>query len=239
MCRSVRRLTLVLTLPLLALALLAGQALADSAPTNTLPPTVATLSGLQPSPGQTLIASPGTWTGSPAPTFSYEWYECDYNGLNCVDTGQSGDTYTLANSDYANDLEALVTASNTAGNVSLMSAPVYVMSSGPTLLHPPKISGGTQVGDVLRASTGDWTGYPTPQVYDYTWWDCNRSGADCQPNPQSGGINSTYTLTAADVGHRIEVTVYVDNGNHASGTSALTRVIAAPRPGHHHALIRR
>jgi hypothetical protein len=106
------------------------------------------------------------------------------------------------------------------------SAPV-----GPTLLHPPKISGGTHVGDTLTASSGDWAGSPTPQVYAFTWWDCSPSGTDCQPNPQSGGINSTYTLTAADLGHRVEVTVYVDNGNHASATSALTRVIT--RPAHH------
>ncbi len=47
-----------------------------SAPSNTSLPNI---SG-SPEVGQTLTADPGTWTGSPAPTFSYQWQRCVTTG---------------------------------------------------------------------------------------------------------------------------------------------------------------
>lgn len=225
---SVRRMTLMLALLLLAFGVRAGAASAATPPRNTSPPTVATASGVQPSPGQTLVASPGTWTGKPAPTYTYEWYECDYSGANCVDTGQSGRTYAVGESDYAHDLEVMVTAQNTAATRTVTSAPVYINASAPTLVDPPTLSGGTQVGDTLTVTTGVWSGYPAPQPSAYTWWDCDPTGANCQPNPDI--LGSTYTLAPADVGYRIEVTVYVDNGSQASATTDLSAVVAAAAP---------
>jgi RHS repeat-associated protein len=58
---------------LLVLVVLVGStaALADTAPVNTVPPTIDGLAAI----GQTLHASPGTWTGT-SPTFSYQWQDC-------------------------------------------------------------------------------------------------------------------------------------------------------------------
>jgi len=103
----------------------------------------------------------------------------------------------------------------------------------PTLVHPPMLFGIPQVGQTLTATPGDWSGVPTPQVTSFTWWDCDASGANCQPNPEGPGLNSTFTLTAADIGHRIEATVYVDNGSTASATTCLTAVVRAASPSAH------
>src|SRR5262249_19693161 len=52
----------------------------SSPPVNTAPPTIAGTAAV----GQTLTGSPGTWTGTPAPTFGYQWKRCDSAGNNCT-----------------------------------------------------------------------------------------------------------------------------------------------------------
>lgn len=225
---SVRRLALMLTLPLVLSGLFSGAALAATGPKNTSPPTISTLSGIQPSPGQTLVASTGTWTGKPPLAYTYEWYECDDTGANCVDTNASGSTYAVGDSDYAQDLAVRVTASNSAGQLSVMSAPVYIGPQPPQLLDPPTLSGGTQVGDTLTTTPGVWVTYPAYDAF-YVWSDCDSSGANCTvTDPADSG--PTYTLTAADLGYRVQVTVYVDDGDQASAMSDPTAVVSAASP---------
>jgi hypothetical protein len=200
--------------------LVPGTALAGSAPVNTAMPSI---SGV-PQDGQTLTASPGTWSGSPAPSFSYEWYECDSA---CADTGQSGTTYTLGDSDYSHQLEVKVTASNSAGSATATSERSgFIGSLGPTETSPPTVSGSAEVGNTLVASPGTWLSYP---AFDssFVWFDCDSSGGNCTDSLSPSGYGSSYTLTAADVGYTIEVEVYVDNGNSASAMSGPSAVVTA------------
>jgi hypothetical protein len=48
-----------------------------SAPSNTSPPSI---SGT-PEVGETLTANAGTWTGAPAPSFTYQWQRCAATGI--------------------------------------------------------------------------------------------------------------------------------------------------------------
>ena len=86
--------------------------------------------------GQQLTASPGSWTGSPTPTYTYAWQRCDSTGANCAPISGAGSaTYTVASADAGNTLEVAVTASNTAGSVTATSTPIAVGSAagvGPT-----------------------------------------------------------------------------------------------------------
>ena len=77
---------------------------------NTVAPSVSGTTTV----GQQLTANPGTWTGSPAPTFTYQWLRCDSGGANCAPIlNQTGLTYTLVAGDAGMTIAVTVTGTNT------------------------------------------------------------------------------------------------------------------------------
>jgi hypothetical protein len=81
--------------------------------------------------GGVLSASAGVWSGSPAPTFAYQWQRCDSAGANCVDiAGAAGTTYTLVQADAGSRVRVAVTGSNSAGSSTAFSAVTAVVASG-------------------------------------------------------------------------------------------------------------
>src|SRR2546423_13569101 len=66
-----RRGSVLLSAVCAALAL-AASAFADTPPQNTTLPTIDGTAEVD----QTLHASPGAWSGSPAPAFTYQWQGC-------------------------------------------------------------------------------------------------------------------------------------------------------------------
>jgi hypothetical protein len=90
-----------------------------SVPSNTAPPTTSGTTTV----GATLTATNGSWTGSPAPTFTYQWKRCDSGGANCsLIVGATASTYLLAAADQGARLRVTVTATNTGGSASADSA---------------------------------------------------------------------------------------------------------------------
>ena len=80
-------------------------------------------------------------------------------------------------------------------------------------------------GDSLEASTGAWSGYPTPFTYAYQWQRCNGAGESC--TAISGATGATYTPVGADVGHTLRVVVAASNApGTGTATSAQTAVVA-------------
>jgi hypothetical protein len=93
-------------------------------PANTGPPTI---SGT-PIVGQTLTASPGTWTGRTPMTFSIQWQRCDKVGGSCAAiVGATGATYVLTDADLDHTLRIVVTARNSVGSASRTSVPTAVI----------------------------------------------------------------------------------------------------------------
>ena len=183
-------------------------------PANGSPPTI---SGSLVD-GQTLTASPGSWTGSPAPTFTYQWQRCDSSGANCNPIlGASSSTYTLVTADVGSTIVVAVTGSNAPARPapSPRTRPLSCSrpTSPPSNSSPPTISGSLVDGQTLTASPGSWTGIPAP-TFTYQWQRCDNSGANC--NPILGASSSTYTLVTADVGSTIVVAV---TGSNSSGTA--------------------
>lgn len=82
---------------------------ADVAPENVTAPSVTGTAVV----GETLTTTDGTWTGTPEPTFSYQWYR----GATLI-SGATNNTYTLVSADAGQNIKCTVTATNTAGSAS-------------------------------------------------------------------------------------------------------------------------
>jgi hypothetical protein len=78
--------------------------------------------------GQTLTASPGSWTATDA-TFAYQWQHCDSAGANCVDiAGATAQTYAVTSTDVGATLHVVVKATNRFGSATAPSAPSPVVT---------------------------------------------------------------------------------------------------------------
>jgi hypothetical protein len=114
-----------------------------SPPANSSPPTI---SGTA-EQGQTLTASPGSWTNSPS-SDAYQWQRCT-SSSGCGDIGgATGQSYTAQSADVGDTLDVVVSASNAGGSASATSAPTQTVTAAPP---PPPASGlhvsGTQLLD--------------------------------------------------------------------------------------------
>ena len=83
------------------------------APSNTVAPAISGTAVV----GQVLTTTTGTWTGSPAPTYSYQWKR------GATNIGTNSSTYTLVQADAGNtsNITCVVTATNTAGSANATS----------------------------------------------------------------------------------------------------------------------
>ena len=99
----------------------AGSASAESSqsaivigsPANSVAPTISGTTNV----GDTLTAGNGTWSGYPAPTFTYQWKRCDSDGNNCTNiAGATAGTYVIVSADQGYRLRVTVTATKASGS---------------------------------------------------------------------------------------------------------------------------
>jgi hypothetical protein len=84
-----------------------------AAPANSSVPVV---SGT-PKVGETQTVTAGSWSGSPTPTFAYQWQRCDAAGGACLDlAGTTATTYKPVAADARSTLRVKVTATNSHGS---------------------------------------------------------------------------------------------------------------------------
>lgn len=88
--------------------------ISNSAPVNTVAPVI---SPSDPAVGVAATCSTGTWTGTPVPTFTYQWKAA---GTNI--SGATGASYTPVSGDKTKTLTCAVTASNSEGSATATSA---------------------------------------------------------------------------------------------------------------------
>jgi hypothetical protein len=150
-------------------------------------------------------------------------------GLSCANiAGATGQSYTVAAADVSQQLRVQVTATNSAGSASAVSA---ATSPVPTLAVPsntalPAITGTTTEAATLSASTGSWTNNPTS--FAYQWQDCNGSGTNCLSIV--GATASTYTLQGSDVGKTVAVQVTATNADGSGSATSTATGVVVPLP---------
>jgi virginiamycin B lyase len=190
-------------------------AIITALPANT---TLPSLSGTA-QQDQVLSVTPGTWTGYPAPTLTYQWEDCDTAGSTCSNVASGGTASTYTAQPVAQTIRVTVTATNAGGSTPATSAQTAIIVATPANWVLPGISGTAQQGQVLTASPGTWTGYPAP-TSDYQWEDCDASGNSCS-DVAASGTASTYTTQPADIDQTIRVVVTATN---AQGSGVATSV---------------
>ena len=199
-----------------------------TAPAITTPP-VATGT---PQVGQTLSETPGTWSGSPAPTVTVQWQRNTGSAWTNISGANSG-SYTLVAADQGATIRVQENATNSAGSATASStattsvAAASVTVTAPTKVTAPSISGAAQVGQTLSLTQGTWNGSPAPTVTDQ--WQRNTGSGWVNISGQTG---SSYTLVAADQGYtiRVQETAANSEGSATAASTASAKVAAASQP---------
>ena len=124
-----------------------------SAPVNTVAPAVTGTATV----GQTLSTTNGTWTGAPAPTFTYQWQRVTTNI-----SGATSSTYVLVVADVGNTIRCVVTATNAiapAGVTANSNSTAAVAASVP---GAPTIGTATATGSSTATVAYTAPAYHTP-----------------------------------------------------------------------------
>jgi len=179
--------------------------------------------------GQTLFASPGSWTPAPA-SYTYQWWSCTSQVLSACSliSGATNASYTLTNSDGGNFFYVQVTALAAGGGTTANSAITARVLTQPTPTVAPAITGSVLVGTTLTLSSGTWSGATSP-VFTYQWQKCSTSDVSTCTNI-AGGTSTGFTVTSAEVGFylRGQVAIAANSFNLAGSTfSGLTSQISS------------
>ena len=164
--------------------------------------------------GSVLSCSTGSWTGTPTPTYAYQWQHGTTNIASAT-----ASTYTLDRSYIGETIRCVVTGTNTVTAVAADSNATSAVVAVPLNTVAPAVTGTAAAGSTLSCSTGTWTGTATI-TYAYQWQHGTTNIA--------GATSATYALDRSYMGETIRCVVTGTNtqGN-ASGTSNSTSVVNA------------
>jgi len=133
-----------------------GSALAASNATSTIsgqagPPNTARPAIVgSPVVGQTLTATPGTWTGSGI-TYAYSWTRCDTSGGACAAiSGATQTAYQLVSADAGKTIRVAVTATDTTGSNTATSPQTPVVTTPAPVTGCPSGNGPIDVDQLTQ-----------------------------------------------------------------------------------------
>ena len=188
----------------------------------SLPATVATpvVTGTA-TRGSVLSTTQITWTATPTPSVSLQWYRC----VSVVDTaatvvpdgcaaisGATSNTYTIVEADAGKYLTAASVATNVAGTSRKIGLSTTIVQSLPSIVVAPTITGDRWLGSELTVADGQWFEYPVATV-TYQWYRCSSPVTAAATVPAhcsesiTGATTNTYTLDGADAGKYLTAVV--------------------------------
>jgi hypothetical protein len=180
---------------------------AASIATSTSAPTISGTASVN----GTLYGNRGSWSGYPAPTYTYQWLRCSTAGAasdalpsGCTAiSGATSTTYKVVGLDYGKYLRLKVVGTNSLGaDTKYSAATTKIAGLDPVNTVAPSITGTPKVGTTVTGARGTWTGVPTPTL-SYQWYRCTAAGSASATLPTgctliSAATSSTYKLIAAD-----------------------------------------
>ena len=172
--------------------------------------------------GGTLTAAKGSWSGYPAPTFTYQWYACTKAVTAARTTVPSTckkitratrSTFKLTSAQRGKYVAVLVKGTSLRTTATTwLSKTTTSIGVRATATVKPAVTGTSTVGKTLTAAKGTWTGYPTP-TFTYQWYACTRAVTIALTNVPStcvrisGATKSTFKLTSTQRGKYVAVLV--------------------------------
>ncbi len=157
--------------------------------------------------GQTLTASAGAWTPSSGLTFGYQWRRSPDGSTWSNISGATGQTYTLAGADVGDEIDVVVTGTDSGGaQVVPTAATAAIVSGAPYNTVLPAVTGTAAQGNVLNV-TSTWS--PSGTSYAYQWQRSTNAGATW--TSITGATRPSYTVAVADEGATLRVTVTATN----------------------------
>lgn len=193
---------------------------AETAPTNAVAPVVSGGDTV----GATLTTTDGTWSGNPAPTFTYQWQRYTAGAFADIASATTASYVTAHEGDH----RCKVTASNGVlpnGEAFSNAVNIGTAADAPTMETAPIISGNAYSGSTITALPGLWNG-TSPISYAYQWQVRDSNGV--WSNVASATTASYTTPSAAP--YRCEITASNAGGTKTAVSNTMT-VSAAPTGG--------
>jgi hypothetical protein len=185
--------------------------------------------GLEPSVlGEPVTCSPGTWSGSPTPTFAFRWVrDAGLSGEAIIESA-SASTYVVAAADQLHALSCVVIATNSVGSTEAASAnSLRVAGSKPHNTVAPEVLGSPLVGETLTCENGVWSGVPAP-TYAYIWVrDQGMPGQEAIGSATS----ASYIASSEDRGHSLSCDVTATNIEGSASQASDSVVVPAAAGG--------
>jgi len=181
--------------------------------------------------GKKLTALSGTWSGTGAVTYTYQWYRCDQNAAHCSSIhGSTKSTYTEVAKDVGHSLALTVTAKDSSGATPAYAPVTGLVTAASTKLvatAQPALAGDPIVGTAIDIQAPAWSA--TPATTTYAWLRCNANGRACAPI--AGQTSASYTLTTADLSFTVMAAVTATLGTQKSTVLSLRSDVVRQAPG--------
>ena len=180
--------------------------------------------------GKQLTGAAGSWSGTGAIKYAYQWQRCDTAGAHCTSIrGATGRTYTFVAKDVGRTIGFRVRATDKTGTTRAYASLVGPVAGPKAKLvstGQPTITGVPKEGQVLQVSAGSWS--LTPTTIEYQWLRCNPNGRLCERLP--GATASTYAVTAADTRHALLAVVHATAGAASHDAVSVATPLGATAP---------